>query len=206
MDPGVQGSTMNDRKAEVVTALYRYSDLSVEAIADQVDADIGWVQGVVDGLVKDEALRLWLDQCTAKIEQVMTGNVVTLDVSKTALDAAVLMAEKKIGCIVVTKADEPFGIVTERDIIRRAAATGVLLKDIKLADIASQPLVVGRPDMNVEDVTEIMAENKIRRLPIVSQNRVVGIVTASDLAAFLAPSRRKGFALSVLKAVTRSRV
>lgn len=197
---------MNDRKAEVVTALHRYSDLSVEAIADQVDADVNWVQGVVDGLVKDEALRLWLDQCTANIEQVMTGNVVTLDISKTALDAAVLMTEKKIGCVVVTKAEEPFGIVTERDIIRRAAATGVLLKDIRLADIASQPLVTGSPDMNVEDVTDIMSKNKIRRLPIVSQNRVVGIVTASDLAAFLAPSRRKGFARSVLKAVSRSRV
>ncbi len=203
----MQGSaTVSDRKAEVVASLYRYSDLSVEAIADQVDADVDWVQGVVDGLAKDEALRLWLDQCTADIGQVMTGNVVTLDVSKTTLDAAVIMTEKKIGSVVVTKADEPFGIVTERDIIRRVAAAGGLLQNTKLADIASQPLVTGSPDLTVEDATEMMTKNKIRKLPIVSENRVVGIVTTSDLAAFLAPSRRKGFALSVLKAVSRSRV
>jgi CBS domain-containing protein len=191
-------------KIERITSLYHYSDLSVGAIADQIDADVREVQKIVDGLVKDEALRMWLDQSMTKLEEIMSTKVASLDYSKSAFDAAVLMADKAIGSVIITKDDVPFGIVTERDIIRRAGIKrDLLLKDVGLEGIASHPLIVADPSLTVEEAADVMLTNKIRKLPIVARGRLLGIVTITDLAAFLSPSRRPGLALSVLRAISR---
>ncbi len=191
-------------KIERITSLYYYSDLSVSAIADQIDADVREVQKIVDGLVKDEALRMWLDQSMTKLEEIMSTKVATLDHSKSAFDAAVLMADKAIGSVIITRDDVPFGIVTERDIIRRAGIKRDLsLKDVGLEEISSHPLIVADPSLTVEEAAEVMLTNKIRKLPVVASGRLLGIVTITDLAAFLSPSRRPGLALSVLRAISR---
>ncbi|MGA9169994.1 MAG: CBS domain-containing protein [Nitrososphaeraceae archaeon] len=131
----------------------------------------------------------------------MSPNVASLDVSKTAADAAALMSEKKVGSVIVTKNGGPFGIVTERDLIRR------YFRDTLLESLASHPLITIEPTTTVEKAAEIMLKNKIRKLPIIDENNpiAIGIVTVIDLATFLSPTRRPGLTLSILRAVSRGR-
>jgi predicted transcriptional regulator len=104
------------RKKEVVTSLYRYSDLSIKNIAQQVDMPLNEIQRITDKLVNLNASRLFDEESTTRIEKIMSTNVVSLDISKTAADAAALMTEKKVGSVIVIKNDRPFEIVTERDL------------------------------------------------------------------------------------------
>lgn len=195
----------DERKVDTVASFYRYSDLSVETMADQLDMDVDEVQKIIDGLAKEDALEIFVEQSATTLEKIMTRNVFSLDFSKTASDAARLMNEKEIGSVVVTSNGKPFGIVTERDIVRRAYAKDASFRDIMLEELASRPLIFAEPTLTVEEAAEIMTKNKIRRLPVVDGDKLIGIVTITDLAAFLSPSRRPGLARSVLQAVSRAK-
>ena len=188
------------RKKEVVTSLYRYSDLSIKNISQQVDMPLNEIQRIADKLVKLNASRLFEEESTTRIERIMSTNVVSLDISRTAADAAALMTEKKVGSVIVIKNDRPFGIVTERDLVRR------YFRDTLLESLASHPLIMAEPTTTVEKAAEIMLKNKIRKLPIVDENNTVaGMVTVTDLAMFLLPTRRPGLTLSILQAVSRGK-
>jgi CBS domain-containing protein len=159
------------------------------------------VQQITNDLAKTEASQSFVEQSTTKIEKIMSHNVVSLDVSKTAAHAAALMSERKVGSVIVTKNGRPFGIVTERDLIRR------YYRDMLLENLASHPLITTEPTITVEKAAEIMLKNKIRKLPIIDENnpRAIGIVTVTDLAMFLPPTRRPGLTLSILRAISRGR-
>ena len=196
------------RKKEIVTSLYHYSDLSVRNIAQQVDMPINKVQKITDNLTKSDALQLLVEQGTTTVEKIMSVDVVSLDYSKTASDAALLMTTKNVGSVIVTKNDRPFGIVTERDLIRRIGKKDIYFRDILLEHMASRPLITAEMQVTVEEAAQIMLKNKIRRLPIVNagnKKQVVGIVTVTDLAMFLSHTRRPGLALSILRAISRGR-
>jgi CBS domain-containing protein len=196
------------RKKEIVTSLYHYSDLSVRNIAQQVDMPINKVQKITDDLTKSAALQFLVEQGTTTVEKIMSVDVVFLDCSKTASDAALLMTTKNVGSVIVTKNDRPFGIVTERDLIRRIGKKDIYFRDILLEHMASRPLITAEMQVTVEEAAQIMLKNKIRRLPIVNagnNKQVVGIVTVTDLAMFLSHTRRPGLALSILRAISRGR-
>lgn len=188
-------------KKEVVTSLYRYSDLSIKNIAQQVDMPLNEVQRITDKLSKSDAVRLFEEERTTKIEKIMSTNVVSLDISKTAANAAALMTERKVGSVIVTKDNRPFGIVTERDLVRR------YLRDTLLESLASHPLITAMPTITVKEAAEIMLKNKVRKLPIVDEKNklLVDIVTVTDLGMFLLNTRRPGLTLLVLQAISRGK-
>lgn len=195
-----------ERERSIIANLYRYSDLSVEAIAQQVDMDAKEVQKIVDNLVKNDALEVVIDQSTTRVEKIMTPIVMTLDCSKTVREAAALMAEKAIGSVLVTKGGRPFGIVTHSDIARWAGLRQKLL-NVELERLASRPLITLGRGATVEEAAKAMIENQIHKLPIIDdQGKLLGIVTITDLAVFLSPSRRPGMALSILQALSRRKV
>ena len=110
------------------------------------------------------------------------------------------MTEKKVGSVVITKNNKPFGIVTERDLVRRYS------RDTLLESLASHPLIIAKPTTTVEEAVEVMLKNKIRKLPITDENKpVIGIVTVTDLGMFLLPTRRPGLTLSILQAISRGK-
>ena len=80
-------------------------------------------------------MKSFVEESNTKVEQIMSTNVVSLDISKIASHAADLMTEKKIGNIVITKNNKPFGIITERDLVRRYA------RDTPLGNLVSHPLI-----------------------------------------------------------------
>ena len=111
------------------------------------------------------------EESNTKVQKIMSRNVVSLDISKIGAHAADLMTEKRIGSIIVTKNGKAFGIVTERDLVRRYS------RETPLESLASLPLITVQPATTVKEAVEIILKNKIRKLPIVdSSNRVVGIV------------------------------
>jgi CBS domain-containing protein len=115
------------------------------------------------------------------VKDIMTKTVVTIDVSKTVFEAAQLMSAKGIGCLVVTENDLAVGIVTERDFLRRIVAERASF-DLKISTIMSKTLITVSPDTSVREAARLMATNKIRRLPVVKAETLVGILVASDLA------------------------
>jgi CBS domain-containing protein len=113
------------------------------------------------------------------VKDIMTKNVVTITADKTVFEAAELMDSMKIGCLIVAQNEVPVGIVTERDIVRRIVAKKVS-SEVKISEIMTKKLVTVDPDSSLKDAARLMSNNGIRRLPVVKQNKLVGIVVSSD--------------------------
>lgn len=113
------------------------------------------------------------------IKDIMTKEVVTIETSKTVFEAAKLMSSKGVGCLVVVIQAFPVGIITERDIVRRIVAKRSSL-DVKVTEVMTKTLKTVDPDSSLKESARIMSNNKIRRLPVLKNNKLVGIVAASD--------------------------
>ena len=193
---------VDEKKKSTIANLHRDSDLSVEAIAQQVDMDVNTVQQIIDILTREDVVQVMIEQSITNVEKIMSPVVVSLDCSKTPREAAALMAKNKVGSIIVTRSGKPFGIVSQSDIVRWAGKGSKLL-DSKLKGIASVPLITVGRGTSVEQAAKIMITNKIHKLPVVDGDKLLGVVTITDLAMFLSPSKRPGLALSVLQAISR---
>ena len=119
------------------------------------------------------------------VKDLMTKDVVTISSSKTVYDAAVLMTEKKIGSLIVIDGTTPVGIVTERDLVRKVVYQRLLPQEIKISEIMSKPLVTIDPDSSIREAARLMLKNTIRRLPVVKDNKLAGILTTTDFAKHL---------------------
>ncbi|MBS3119222.1 CBS domain-containing protein [Candidatus Woesearchaeota archaeon] len=97
-------------------------------------------------------------------------------------DAAVLMDQKVIGSVLVEERGEIIGIVSERDILRKVVAKGLNASRMRIKDIMSSPVITIDAETELQDASEVMRENKIRRLIITEGGNVVGIITARDVA------------------------
>ena len=96
-----------------------------------------------------------------------------------------LMKEGKVGSIIIMdQNNNPVGIITERDIVRRVISEGKDPKTTKTTEIMSKPLITVEKGTYLYDVAKKMVKNKIRRLPIVNDNKLVGIVTVTDIIKY----------------------
>jgi CBS domain-containing protein len=119
------------------------------------------------------------------IKEVMNRNVKTIRPEDTVKDAAQIMNENKIGSLVVVSGTgEVKGIVTERDILIDIVAAGKNAEDVNIEEIMTKDIITISPNNTLEEAANIMTENKIKKLPVVEEGRLVGIVTASDLIAY----------------------
>jgi signal-transduction protein with cAMP-binding, CBS, and nucleotidyltransferase domain len=114
------------------------------------------------------------------VKDVMISDLAALDASTSIRDAAKLMDEKNIGCIIVTKNQLPIGILTERDFVKRITAKEKPLT-ASLEEVMSSPLVAINPDETVWEAAQIMKVNNIHKLPVKKDNQIIGIVTTTDL-------------------------
>jgi CBS domain-containing protein len=115
------------------------------------------------------------------VKEVMTTNLIALDNSRTALDAAVAMATNNVGDVVVTDENGICGIVTDRDIVIRVVAANKSM-ETTLGEICSRDLETLSATDTVDDAIQIMREHAVRRLPVVENNQPIGIVSLGDLA------------------------
>jgi CBS domain-containing protein len=133
------------------------------------------------------------------VKDIMSKNVVTITADKTVFEAADLMATKGISCLIISQDETPTGIVTERDVVRRIVAKK-LPYDTKISEIMTTKLVTVEPELSIKEAARLMSNNKIRRLPVVEQNKIVGIVGASD---FIHNLGKKSMREEILEAMGR---
>ncbi|NIR87626.1 CBS domain-containing protein [Candidatus Bathyarchaeota archaeon] len=116
-----------------------------------------------------------------KAEDVMIKDVITVESDTTAREVAKLMKKHEIGCLIVMKKGKPVGIVTERDMLKRVLLKSKDPRKTKVGKIMSKPLVVGEPQTDIRDAVRFMIEGKIKKLPIVEDDRLLGLVTFTDI-------------------------
>lgn len=116
-----------------------------------------------------------------KLADVMVEDVITVEEKATTKKAAELMNEHEIGCLIVVKKGKPAGIVTERDMLKRILLESRDPEKIRVNEIMSKPLIVGKPQMDIEDAVKLMFKRNIKKLPVTDKNHLVGLVTLTDL-------------------------
>jgi CBS domain-containing protein len=114
------------------------------------------------------------------LEHVMSVPVITINAIDTLRVAAECMVKNNIGAIVVVEGNKPMGIVTERDVTKQVITGDDALMN-PVSQVMSHPLRVSTKETTIQEAFEIMLEHRIRRLPIVENNELVGIVTEKDL-------------------------
>jgi CBS domain-containing protein len=119
------------------------------------------------------------------VRDIMTKHVVTIDENRTALEAAKIMTEKGISSLIVLKDQNPVGIVTERDFVKKICIKELKISHVKVNEIMSKIRTFADPDIPIEVAVQRMVNHKIRRLPIMETGQVVGIITVTDLAKYL---------------------
>ncbi len=115
------------------------------------------------------------------VREIMTRDVVSVDVGTGLVEAAVKMAETGVGSVIVTEGERPVGIITESDIVRKIVSKGIHPGSVKLQDVMSSPLITVSAQMDVSRAMQLMLKMQVRRLGVVSEGRLVGIVTDMDL-------------------------
>ncbi len=116
-----------------------------------------------------------------RVADIMTKEVDTCKPDSTIQEVAAKMKEINVGSIPICENDRLVGIITDRDIVIRGIADSLSL-DMAVSEILSENVVTGNKSMSVEDAAELMADHQIRRLPIVENKKVIGIVSLGDIA------------------------
>jgi len=120
-----------------------------------------------------------------QVRDIMEKNVITIDYTKNALDASVILKEKEISFLVILKEGKPEGIVSERDIVRKIAAKDIKSSQIQLEEIMSKNFKWVEPETEVEHAVQKMLNNNIRRLIVLEDEKLVGVITQTNLAEVL---------------------
>lgn len=120
-----------------------------------------------------------------RLRKVMTPDPISLPATASAMEAARAMRDADIGNVVVVDEQRIFGIVTDRDLVLRVIAEGRDPATTPLREICSRQLTALSPQNSVDDAVRLMQEKAIRRLPVVEDQRPVGIVSIGDLALAL---------------------
>ena len=120
-----------------------------------------------------------------QFRDIMEKNVITIEKSKTAQDAAKIIAEKDISFLVVMNDDLPEGVLSESDFVRKIAAEDRKSSDVPISEIMSYKFRSVGPSTTIEDAVQKMLNNNIRRLLILEDDKLVGVITQTDLASHL---------------------
>jgi CBS domain-containing protein len=133
------------------------------------------------------------------IRDVMTRNPRTVTPDDTIQNAARIMRDEDTGAIPVVENGRPVGMVTDRDIVVRSVADGGQVNR-SVREIVTTGVVCVTPDMSTREANELMSEHQVRRLPVVENDQLVGIVSLGDLAVKEGKDRRTGDTLQDISA------
>ncbi|MCU7845849.1 MAG: CBS domain-containing protein [Candidatus Thiodiazotropha sp. (ex Monitilora ramsayi)] len=109
------------------------------------------------------------------------SHVETIDGDATVYDALAVMAEMSIGALVVMQSGKPTGLFSERDYARNIILKGRTSKETKVHEIMSTPVVVAHPEQSIEECMAVMTEKRVRHLPVMQGDSLVGIISIGDL-------------------------
>ena len=119
-----------------------------------------------------------------------SGEIHTTSPGDSVYDAIRLMGEQNIGALVVLDQGEVVGILSERDYSRKVVLQGRTSRDTRVGEIISKPaIVVGRRD-SIETCMQLMTSNRIRHLPVIDEDRLIGLISIGDLVSWVMQSQR----------------
>ncbi|WP_172456339.1 CBS domain-containing protein [Methanofervidicoccus sp. A16] len=118
------------------------------------------------------------------VSEVMSTPVETVKLNATAYDAANILKNKKIGgLVVVDDSMEPVGLITEKDLVHKVVARNLKSKEVLIKDIVSPKLISISPKATIIEAAKLMAKKNIKRLPVVENGKLLGIITVSDIVS-----------------------
>ncbi|HEU4962289.1 MAG TPA: CBS domain-containing protein [Bacilli bacterium] len=139
-----------------------------------------------------------------KIRELMTTDVRTCKTDDSLQQAAAIMADLDVGVVpVVHKENHLQGIITDRDIVVRACAKGMDINTTVCSDCMTSAVVTVNPETDAHEAADLMANQQIRRLCVVEDGRLVGIVALGDMATIGIHENEAGFALSEISEPAR---
>jgi CBS domain-containing protein len=116
------------------------------------------------------------------VRDAMTADPRSIGASASVVEAARLMREDHVGSLPIIDDDQLVGMITDRDITTRVVAEGADPKATSVADVYSRDLISVEPDKDLEEAIQLMARHQVRRLPVVENGELVGIVAQADIA------------------------
>jgi CBS domain-containing protein len=120
-----------------------------------------------------------------QIRDIMCKDVITVEDDKSAVDAAKIISDNDISFLVIIKDGLPIGVLSEKDFVRKLAAENKNAFDTPISEIMSYKFRWVEPTTSIEDAIQKMLNNNIRRLLVLEDGKLVGVVTQTDLAAYL---------------------
>ena len=121
-----------------------------------------------------------------QVKDVMIKNIITVEAEETVKKAAELMDKHNIGCLVVINYENPIGIVTERDMLRKVVLDRRDPGKTKVGNIMSAPLITSPPQADIRDAVRLMNERGIKKLPVLEDGNLIGLVSLTDVMRSLA--------------------
>ncbi len=120
-----------------------------------------------------------------RVGELISGELIYINSEDNVIKAAALMRENNISCLLVKYKGDFAGIVTEKDIINKVVAEELYPGDIKVNEIMSRDLVTVPKNESIEEAAKLMRKKGVRRLVVLEDKRVVGIITETDIAKHL---------------------
>jgi len=120
----------------------------------------------------------------ASVKQILQGkghDVWSIGPEASVYDAIELMANKEVGALTILEGDLLVGVLTERDYARKVILQGRSSKDTKIKDIMTSRVAYARPEQSVEECMTVMTEKRIRHLPVMDGDKLLGIISIGDL-------------------------
>ena len=121
-----------------------------------------------------------MEQSVIYVKDIMTNQVISVDSSVSVNDAAKMMENSEVGAIIVMEGNEPRGIITDRDFAIKIAAHAYPI-DTPVRRVMSSPLITIGPEELISVAADLMSTRKIRKLPVMDEDKIIGIVTATNL-------------------------
>ncbi|MDG6995438.1 MAG: CBS domain-containing protein [Nitrososphaerota archaeon] len=122
-----------------------------------------------------------MPEAVLRVFDIMSSDVVTVSPSDTGHDAAMKMLDHDIGSVVVKDGKRVVGIITKGDILRTVVKRGLGPKQVRVEEMMSEPVVTVSHEASVETASKLMSRNKVSKLPVLKNDELVGILTATDI-------------------------
>lgn len=127
-----------------------------------------------------------IDHHKIRVGDVMTRNFISIEPNTNLMECAKIMIKNRVGSLVIKEKDQLKGIITEKDIIWAITKKGCDdIKKISAKEVATKKAHTIRPEATIEEALDKMNKNKIRRMPVISNNRLIGYITLKDIVKFM---------------------
>ena len=134
-----------------------------------------------------------------QVRDIMSTDVITVGADATLADATTRLLDAGVGSVMVVEDGEPVGILTESDILQAARETGRVLGEIEVRDVGHRPVVTTSPSTAATTVARLMADEEVKKVPVLDGVDLVGIVTLTDIVWALPSLRAETAAIKAVR-------